>query len=68
MPDRQNMLQPGQRAPAARHRSITWEDGYVTAMAGLGDACPCPERSVQAIEWDDGHREAVKTLWLLLET
>lgn len=68
MPDRQTPRQAGQRAPAARYRSIAWEDGYVTAMAGLGDACPCPQQSVQAIDWDDGHREALKTLCELLES
>lgn len=67
MPDRQTLHQSGQRAPAARYRSIAWEDGYVTAMAGLGDACPCPEQSVQAIEWEDGHGVAMKALRLVEE-
>lgn len=68
MADRQTSLQPGQLAPAARYRSIAWEDGYVTDMAGLGDACPCPEQSVQAIDRDDGNCEAMTTLCLQPES
>lgn len=67
MADGQTTRLAGQRAPAARYRSIAWEDGYVTAMAGLGDLCPCPVASVQAIEWEDGHGVAIRTLRLVEE-
>lgn len=68
MPDRQTPRQASQRAPAARHRSVAWEDGYVAAMAGLGDLCSCPPASIQVIEWDDGYSQAAVTLRLLLDS
>ncbi len=52
---------------AGRHRSAAWQDGYLVAMGGLGESCPYPKDSVQAIDWTDGHREAMTTLRLLLD-
>lgn len=57
----------GHRAQAGRFHPVAWEDGYVAAMAGLGDECPHPLATAEAIHWADGHGEAVKTLRFLLD-
>lgn len=54
-------------AEVGRYRSPAWQDGYLAAMGGLGESCPHPDNSVQAIDWEDGHREAMTTLCLLLD-
>lgn len=36
-------------------------------MAGLGDECPYPLATAEAIHWVYGHGEAVKTLRSLLD-
>lgn len=55
------------RTLAGRYRSAAWEDGYLSAMGGMGEPCPHPPASIDAIDWEDGHAEALKTLRYLLE-
>lgn len=50
-----------------RRRSAAWQEGYLTAMGGLGEPCPYPAASVQAIEWEDGHGVAMRALRLVEE-
>lgn len=36
--------------------------GYLAYLAGLGDPCPYPDNSVEAIDWRDGWAVAERVL------
>lgn len=47
--------------------SPAWRAGYLAAMIGLGDQCPYPGFTVDAIEWEDGHTVAMRLLQYLYD-
>lgn len=43
-------------------RSPAWRAGYLAGLGGLGEECPYAEKTVDAIEWRDGHAMALQVL------
>lgn len=58
MPDRNDAARTG----AGRYRTRAWVAGYLAQMDGLGDECPHKPNSSEAIDWTDGHGQALKSL------
>jgi hypothetical protein len=51
-----------QRTGAGRYRTRAWVAGYLAQMDGLGEECPHKPNSAEAIDWTDGHGQALKSL------
>lgn len=51
-----------QRTGAGRYRTRAWVAGYLAQMDGLGQGCPHERDSAEAIDWTDGHGQALKSL------